>query len=373
MSQDLIGVMPQVPELRWMASDEVILARSLGRSIERNGWGYLTDPAFLYQPYWVRSGEHRVAMVFRDHYLSDRIGFTYKDMTGRQAAEDLMFRFACIHEAVKDDDQPHLVSVILDGENCWEHFEQNGETFLRSLYEMISGQTRVQAVTVTEFLNRFPPRAEIPRLATGSWINGNLETWIGEEAQNRGWDYLTRARDAMSEAEASGKVAPEALEKSRLAMMAAEGSDWFWWYYSHNVSDQDDLFDTLFRHHLAAVYKALDMPVPDWVGNADHRGASEADQPGCARVRPILPWTAAMSHLSPGRGAGYLEPSGSTGAMQQGSALLKRLYFGRDETTFRCGWNPIRACPGYVRRLLLCLASSDSAAERSVGIEGARV
>lgn len=347
VSQDLVGLLAKVPEVRWMATDEAILARSLGRNIERNGWGYLTDPRFLYQPYWVRSGEHRVAIVFRDHYLSDRVGFAYKDMTGRQASEDLIFRLACIHESVKNDPEPHLVSIILDGENCWEHYEQNGETFLRSLYEKLSTETWVHAVTVGEYLNYFSPTAEIPRLATGSWINGNLETWIGEATQNRAWEYLFRTREALTDAVKGGKVAPERLERARRSMMAAEGSDWFWWYYSHNVSDQDDLFDSLFRRHLAGVFESLGIAVPEWVSVPITSAAPKLSSRAAAGfVRPPI----AVGDMSPApwAKAGFVEAGASTGAMQQGSSVLKRLYFGYDERTLYVRLESHASLGGYV-------------------------
>ncbi|MHB1162392.1 MAG: glycoside hydrolase [Chloroflexota bacterium] len=330
VSQQLIDLLREVPEVRWLATDEAILARSLGRTIERNGWGYLSDPRFLYQPYWARSGDHRVAMVFRDHYLSDRVGFTYQGMTGRQAAEDLMFRFIAIHEMVKDDRFPYLVPIILDGENCWEYYEKNGETFLRSLYELLSSESRVRTVTVSEFLDEFPPRAEIPHLATGSWINGNLETWIGEDTQNRGWEYLARTRAALAEAEARGDLPEDRLQRAKRCMMAAEGSDWFWWYYSHNVSAQDDLFDRLFRDFLRGVYRALGTAPPEWLSVPI---ISQVPKLTSRRPSGYIHPAVAVDELSPApwAAAGYVEPRGSTGAMQQASGLLKRLYFGYDE------------------------------------------
>lgn len=330
VSQELIDLLRDVPEVRWVATDEAILSRSLGRNIDRNGWGYLSDPGFLYQPYWARSADHRVAMVFRDHFLSDRIGFVYQGWNGRQAAEDLVFRFIAIHEMVKDAPYPHLVPIILDGENCWEYYEKNGETFLRSLYELLEREHRVRTVTISEYLNEFPPRAEIPHLATGSWINGNLETWIGEDTQNRGWEYLARTRRALAEAEAGGQVPKDRLAQAKRCMLAAEGSDWFWWYYSHNESAQDDLFDRLFRHFLRGVYKALGAEPPEWVSipiisqvpkRASRRPSDFIHPPLSPGELAPTPWAA----------AGYVEPKGSTGAMQQASGLLKRLYFGYDE------------------------------------------
>ena len=122
----------------------------------------------------------------------------------------------------------------------------------------------------------------------------------------------------------------EDLEKAWRCMKAAEGSDWFWWYYSHNVSDQDDLFDGLFRQNLAGVYQALGKPIPEWIGTpiigqlpklASRAPSGYIHPPLSGGEMPPEPWA----------GAGYLDPKGSTGSMQQGSALLKRLYFGYDE------------------------------------------
>ncbi len=350
VSQSLIELLKELPEIRWLAADEAILSRSLAKGIERNGWGYLSDPRFLYQPYWVRAGEHRVAMVFRDHYLSDRIGFMYQGMGGRQAAEDLMFRFIAIHEMVKDDTVPYLVPIILDGENCWEYYERNGETFLRSLYEMLSMESRVRAVTVSDYLNQFPPRQEISALATGSWINGNLETWIGEDTQNRGWEYLTRTRRALSDAIASGSVPEELLEKARRSMMAAEGSDWFWWYYSHNISDQDEVFDRLFRHFLGGVYRALGDTEPGWISIPIISQIPKlTSRSPSGYVHP--PLQLEESQPDAWAQAGYVEPKGSTGAMQQGSGLLKRLYFGYDERSLFVRLESHTSLKGYLVEL----------------------
>ncbi|HEX2987374.1 MAG TPA: glycoside hydrolase family 57 protein [Chloroflexota bacterium] len=372
VSQSLIDLLGGIPEIRWLATDEAILARSLGQNIERNGWGYLSDPRFLYQPYGVQAGDRRVAMVFRDHYLSDRIGFAYQGMTGRQAAEDLMFRFVAIHEMVKDDPEPYLVPIILDGENCWEYYEKNGETFLRALYEMMSNQDRVRAVTVSEYLNEFPVRREIPRLATGSWINGNLETWIGEDTQNRGWEYLYRTRAALAEAESRDDIPDLKLQRARRSMMAAEGSDWFWWYYSHNVSDQDAMFDELYRNFLAGVYRALDRPVPDWISIPIITQVPKlTSRKPRGYIRPQL----SKTDLSPAPWdlAGYLEPKGSTGAMQQGSGLLKRLYFGYDDSKLYLRLDCHSSLAGYIVELYMSHLEGISSVEGGEPSQGAEI
>jgi len=324
--------------MRWFASDEAILSRSLGVGIERDPYGHVNNPRLLYQPYAITTGSqlasynHRhLAAVFRDHTLSDRIGFVYQGMPGREAAEDLMHRLHTIRSRLNDPDHPYLVSIILDGENCWEGYPDYGDPFLHHLYKRLSEDEKLQTVTVSEYLEQFPPRETIHYLATGSWIGGNLETWIGEAEQNRAWEVLGRVRDELvAWQNATSEAGFDVLETAWRQIYIAEGSDWFWWYYSRNVSGQDHLFDRAFREHLAGVYFAIGRPVPPWLtepiqgltSRRDYRAPSGYVTPRLvASEDASLEWT----------GAGYLEPAASTGAMQRTEGqVLRRLYFGHN-------------------------------------------
>jgi len=48
-------------------------------------------------------------------------------------------------------------------------------------------------------------------------------------------------------------------------LLAAEGSDWFWWFGDDFSTPFAHLFDRLFRLHLAAAYAAMGVPVPEGV------------------------------------------------------------------------------------------------------------
>jgi hypothetical protein len=220
------------------------------------------------------------------------------------------------------------VSVILDGENCWEEYEHNGDVFLHHLYRLLTEDPGLQTVTVSKYLEEHPPQAELHNLHTGSWINHNLETWIGELEQNRAWEYLARTRDRLSAWHHEYPLLDlEVLEQAWQAIYIAEGSDWFWWYYSRNASEQDLLFDQAFRDHLASVYTTLGLPVPRWL-----------EEPIAGLAAPIhyrLPAAYITPHLSATpaptlewTGAGFLDPLPSTGAMQRGQTIVKRLYYG---------------------------------------------
>jgi alpha-amylase/alpha-mannosidase (GH57 family) len=329
--------------IRWFATDEAILARSLGIGIKRDPYGHVDNPRVLYQPYAVASSgqppapspqpsapsPQPLAAIFRDHILSDRIGFVYQGMPGRDAAEDLMHRLSVIRERLNDPDHPYLVSIILDGENCWESYPDYGDPFLHHLYGRLSEAKDIQTVTVSEYLKSFPPQETVHQLATGSWIGGNLETWIGEAEQNRAWEVLGQVRDELvGWQNATPGAGFDVLETAWRQIYIAEGSDWFWWYYSRNVSGQDQLFDQAFRDHLAGVYFAIGRPVPAWLAKPiqglaarqDYRAPSSYISPHLAGGdEASLEWT----------GAGFLEPAASTGSMQRAEAgELRRLFFG---------------------------------------------
>lgn len=310
---------------RWLASDEGVLARSLGVNFDRDGYGNLHDPRALCQPYLLDDGD--VSIIFRDHLLSDRIGFVYKHWHGEHAAADLIGRLHNIYEKVLGDDRPYLVSIILDGENCWEEYPRNGDYFLHHLAEMLSNDPDLRAVTVSEFLAEHPPQVRLRKITAGSWINANVETWIGESEQNRAWECLGMTRARLIAWQLEYPLADfETLARAWQEIYIAEGSDWFWWYYSHNKTGHEQVFDVDFRTHLGNVYRIMGLPVPSRLAEpiaglvaARARNISGSISPRLSTAETAsLAWT----------GAGYVEPLLSTGAMQRASSVLKRLYFG---------------------------------------------
>lgn len=262
--------------IRWFATDEAILARSLGVKINRDPAGHLNNPRFLYQPYTVSvetgrtaaspgsGGDQPMAAIFRDHTLSDRIGFVYQGMPGQDAAEDLIGRLHVIRERLDDPDHPYLVSIILDGENCWESYPDYGDPFLHHLYQRLAEEEAIQTVTVSEHLEQYPPRQGISRLATGSWIGGNLETWIGEAEQNQAWETLAKVRrELVAWQNATAGASLDVLAEAWRQIYIAEGSDWFWWYGEDHAAVGGAEFDALFRKHVRRVYELLDATPPD--------------------------------------------------------------------------------------------------------------
>ncbi|MCI0456738.1 MAG: glycoside hydrolase family 57 protein, partial [Gemmataceae bacterium] len=188
--------------IRWIATDEGVLSQATQGFISRDPHGHVRNPKRLYCPYRVREGDSELGIVFRDHALSDMIGFHYQRSEPQSAADDFLKHLHNIRTAISGT-EPALVSVILDGENCWEHYPGGGASFLRALYERLTGTPGVRPVSIGAYLEQHPPRDALPHLSAGSWINHNFAIWVGHEEDNSAWDALHRAREHLREAGAS--------------------------------------------------------------------------------------------------------------------------------------------------------------------------
>src|SRR6266700_1845871 len=296
----------------WTASDNGVLGRTLNR-----------EPGIdiTYRPYVWRQDGREMRMIFRDHYLSDLIGFAYSRMSPRDAAGHFLDRIrqnAAGREA--------LVPIILDGENAWEWFEANGRPFLRELYRRISEDPGLQALTVSEALSRF--KAEpLQGIFPGSWINANFDIWIGAEEDNVACELLLAARRAYDEtpnvAESGRKLAYEEL-------LIAEGSDWNWWYGPEHGSDNRPEFDQLYRDHLTNVYRALGLVAPDALAHSILR----SEQAGEIHETPQNPihitLDGEVTSYFEWLGAGRYRPDPRSGAMHGGTLAAHEMFYGCD-------------------------------------------
>ncbi len=244
--------------MRWLASDEAVLLNSLrraGRAGER-----LPD-AQKFLAYRWGSGGSGPCIIFRDHGLSDLIGFTYSGWPAEQASADLSEKLKQIHRNLPDDGRHYVVPIILDGENAWEHYPNNGADFLGQLYRRLTSAGELRTVTVSEYLDLETHREDLPSLVAGSWIYGSLATWLGHPEKNRAWELLAGARDFI----AAWRRETGDDERYRSAFreaMIAEGSDWFWWYGDDHPSQNAAQFDALFRGHVRNIYRFLGETPP---------------------------------------------------------------------------------------------------------------
>ncbi len=259
VSEDILPILSD-EGLTWIATDEGILESSLLRSFsDCNGDSAVN--AGLYTPYRLRAPDAPLSAFFRDRALSDLIGFAYYGMDPAAAAADFTSKLLKI-EAKAQGPNP-IVTIILDGENPWEHYPDGGVTFLRSLYASIAAQPKLKMTTFSGHLKWRNSTPVLPRLGAGSWINANFGIWIGSPQDNAAWDYLGRTRQHLASAEHKGDV-----DMAWESVYAAEGSDWFWWYGDDFFSEEKDQFDFIFRKNLKNAFRFLSEEVPHFLEEA---------------------------------------------------------------------------------------------------------
>lgn len=256
---------------QWMATGEPVLAKSLGiDSFLRDPKDTVRQADDLYRPYYVTDASgNQMAVFFRDGVISDKVGFTYSGVSGEAAAKDLIQRLENIRARLKEQNAtgPHVVSIILDGENAWENYDNDGKEFFDNLYRLLSESETLQTVTPSQYLEWYPEQRSLENLFAGAWFSPNYDTWIGESEETTAWEYLRQTREVLAKYDISKvrQASPEAIAQAQDYMYLAEGSDWFWWYGADQDSGQDDYFDRGYRALLRNVFVSLGEPVPSFV------------------------------------------------------------------------------------------------------------
>jgi hypothetical protein len=304
---------------RWAASDEDVLFASLGESLPTEPVAKEARRAeLLYRPW--RYGDGPV-LLFRDHDLSDRIGFAYATRAPADAARDFVSRILHVREALPDDGAPYVVSVVMDGENAWEHFPEHAAPFFDALYGALASEPRIQTVTASEAADAERARP-LPRVVAGSWIYRNLATWVGHPEKNRAWELLAHAREAI----VAARGAPVWDDPAWRMILAAEGSDWFWWYGDDHPTEYGAEFDVGFRDKLREAYVAAGLKAPPVLDEPIRKSPVRGQTPPSAPVHARID----------GRVGDYFEwrTAGHVlclyGAMHAAVRFARELYFGTD-------------------------------------------
>ena len=312
--------------IQWIGTDEEILSNSLRKGF-RDAPGNVIEPEILYKPYTFEN----VSIVFRDHQLSDLIGFVYSGWDSKKAAGDLISRFLHAQASVSRE-KPHLLTIILDGENAWEHYENDGHDFLHYLYEGLSREERLKTITVSEYLSTYGRGEPLPRLHAGSWINANFRVWIGHDEDNRAWDYLTETREDL---EVFQKMNPlKNISEAWKSIYVAEGSDWNWWYGDEHTTETQNDFDELFRLNLVKVYKEMGKEIPQHLFVPIPR-----EDKGISPIISIRGFIdpkidgIVTSYYEWYQGA-YIDVKKTGGSMHRAESMLSRLLYGFNKDNF---------------------------------------
>jgi len=304
----------------YTGSDEEVLANSLGVRFPDFGG----NRELVYRPWKVRTAEGEISVFFRDRTLSDLIGFTFQRMGAAPAVSTFLGRIREIRKGLKTEDA--VIPIILDGENAWEHYPDNGREFLDRLYDALGSDESIQMVTLSEALD--PSAGEVlDRVVPGSWIGGRLSTWMGHPEKNRAWELLCRAKKLL------GPYLPDldrgTQEKVREQILIGEGSDWYWWFGDDHFTTLADRFDGLFRLHLINAFRFAGVDTPSEYLQA----IKKAGPRGHLRVptdviSPIL--DGRVSSYFEWLHAGHFDLEVDQGTMHRSDRILRDLRYGFD-------------------------------------------
>lgn len=309
--------------IKWAATDEQVLMNSMPADTHR---------LERFFPRLYSNSESQLIIFFRDRLLSDLIGFSYSGMNAHEAALDFVNRLKYVRWELsshfgEDSLKFAVVPIILDGENCWEFYPNNGFDFLNELYELLSSEDEIKTVTFSEAADSESVnfRQPINRIQAGSWINGNFEIWIDGKSHLKAWEAL---RDARMFIDTCQKISDKRkIEEAMNFIRIAEGSDWFWWYHhAHQAPNKHD-FDVMFRQLLINVYTTLDSEIPDnLISPFGEAEVNKFLQQPKNLVTPDL----TKINQQDWQQAGYFNPKSAMGSMHSLSELLDMFYFHAD-------------------------------------------
>ncbi len=261
----------------WSATGEQVLRNSL----ERGGQAKQAEPeGRVYRPWRLAGREHRC--FFRSDKLSDLIGFSFADWHADDAVAHLLAQLERIAGLCPNPEE-RVVAIVLDGENAWEHYPENGYHFLSALYRRLAEHPKLETMTFSGCLDAGLPAGELKTLVAGSWVYGNFSTWIGDSDKNRGWEMLADAERAYRSALQAKTLSPERMQAVSRQLAVCEGSDWFWWFGDYNPVDSVRDFDRLFRMHLGKLYELLGQDRPEYLSRPFTHGGGQPEAGGTMR------------------------------------------------------------------------------------------
>jgi alpha-amylase/alpha-mannosidase (GH57 family) len=338
-------------KIQWIGTDEEILAHSLDKPFVRE--------AMLYTPYQFKNENSDTTIFFRDKKLSDLIGFSYSKSDPQSAVDDFISRLRDIFESTEGEIEDPVASVILDGENAWEFYSNDGRDFLNQLYEQLNHEPWIEMVRFQDVLETKKPLPQLDRLFSGSWINHNFQIWHGHSEDLEGWTYLSKTREFLMSQDLSREKSQAAWEE----LYAAQGSDWFWWFGDEFMTTTADIFDYLFRNHLINVYRIAGARPPGYLFKPIKKNAvtKSYEKNPTALINPII--DGELSSFYEWAGAGRFKAEEPQGAMHKGDRWISELFYGYDQDNlyFRIDFDPEQSRE--LIKTLTCLVSLNGSDE----------
>ena len=324
--------------VEWSISDEGILANSINFEFEHDFKGYLKEPYHLLKTYRYKTKNTDLKMIFRDSAIPNLISFEYQNHNPIATANDLYDRIKVLQSKIlSSPDREHLLTIALDGENCWENYLEDGASFLKTLYTLITEDETLETVLISDYLDNTKEDKPLNKIAAGSWMNRNFKLWIDEPVKDIAWTYLKRVRQDFSNFVKREPLNPN-IELARRELFICEGSDWFWWYGEPNDSGRDNIFDFLFRTHLKNIYRYLDLDTPKYLDDPiSNISTTKPSKYPKSLISPEINGKFVTTEEDIWNNAGFIEIT--DGPILRESKLFDKIRFGNDENYFYLKFN----------------------------------
>jgi alpha-amylase/alpha-mannosidase (GH57 family) len=243
-------------KINWTATDQKILEIS----------DHPKKKLEHYFPRKYESNSGSITIFFRDTNLSDKIGFKYSGMNPTDAVNDFFDQLHSIRDSIIQEYGEFAldhacVSIILDGENCWEFFPELGKDFREALFQRLNEDPYFRTQKLSDASTKDKFFLPLDKIKAGSWINGNFKIWIGEQIHLDAWKLLSKIRKKLENSIESKNISQKSYQNSLKWIYKAESSDWFWWYYSGHQAPNKYDFDKIFLNNLKSAMNCLKLEI----------------------------------------------------------------------------------------------------------------
>ena len=319
--------------VEWSISDEGILANTINFEFEHDFKAYVQEPYHLLKTYRYKTKNSDIKMIFRESTIPNLISFEYQNHNPIATANDLYDRIKIMQSKIlSSPDNEHLLTIALDGENCWENYLEDGASFLKTLYTLITEDSTLETVLISDYLENTKEDKPLNKISAGSWINRNFKLWIDEPVKDLAWTYLRRVRHDFSDFVKREPLNPN-IEAARKELFICEGSDWYWWYGEPNDSGRDNIFDFIFRNHLKNIYKYLGLSCPSYLDDPlSDMSTSKPSKYPRSKITPTINGKSVTTEEDIWNNAGFIEIP--DGPVLRESKLFDKIRFGNDDENF---------------------------------------
>ncbi len=150
--------------------------------------------------------------------------------------------------------QPEIVTLNLEVDS----------DFIFKLDEVFSEYPELVTTTYPKWFANYPYSRQLDNIKCDS-EKGGFSAWIGKERQNRAWNNLVYAREAIGKYKNSGEARIKRLDAAFEKIYTAQEARWFFCFGQDNEKIDLDKVEQEYNDLLADIYKDIRYKVPNYL------------------------------------------------------------------------------------------------------------